>query len=181
MGGGDIRYRVERAVLDEPFASSAFLGDKWLGIAQAVIGTIRREHQASLLFMGNGRGTADVSGLPLIFTTGNPIYNILYTIRLTPSVMNTTNRQSLHTVSETYPLFVSEWSDGGPDFGRSSAFAADLIERLAAGGAAADWKAGPRGVEGGSAPRCSPPRLGMRVGAAIPQPAPPVVRAFGFA
>jgi len=174
-----IRYRDQPAVLYEPFASSSFLADNWLGIAQAVIGTIRREHQASLLFMGNGRGTADVSGLPLIFTTGNPIYNILYTIRLTPSVMNTTNRQSLHTVSETYPLFVSEWSDGGPDFGRSSAFAADLIERLAAGWAAANWNAEPRLVTDASAHRFSATRWGMLVQRAIAQPVRPLLTSYG--
>lgn len=174
-----IRYRDQPAVLYEPFASTSLLADNWLGIAQAVIGTIRREHQASLLFMGNGKGTADVNGLPLMFTSGNPIYNMVYTIRLTPSVMNTTNRQSLHTLSETYPLFVSEWSDGGPDFGRSSAFAADLIERLAAGWAAANWNAEPRLVANAPAHRFSATRWGMLVQRAIAQPVRPLLTSYG--
>jgi hypothetical protein len=169
------RYRDQPAVLYEPFASTSLLADNWLGIAQAVIGTIRREHQGSLLFMGNGKGTAGVEGLPLIFTSGDPIYNLVYTLRLAPSVMNTVKRESLQTLSHDYPLFVSEWSDSGPDFGRSSAFAADLIGRVGAGWAAANWNTEPSLVISAGAHKFSATRWGMIVQRALAQPVRPLL------
>src|SRR5262249_31479924 len=105
-----LRYQDQPAVLYEPFASTAVFARNWRGIAQAVIGTIRREHPASLIFVGNGSGTADVRGLPLTFSTSEAIYNLVYTIRLTPQTLNTVDRPSLHVLTQSYPVFVSEWS-----------------------------------------------------------------------
>jgi hypothetical protein len=173
-----IRYRDQPAVLYEPFASQSLLANNWRGIALAVIGTIRRQHPASLLFLGNGKGAADVSRLPLTFATGDPIYNMVYTIRLTPQDMNTVDRLSLQALSRNYPVFVSHWSDSGPDFGRSSELAADLIERYAAGWAAANWNADPRLVHNTSAHQYSATRWGLLVQRTLAQPVKPLLRSY---
>jgi len=173
-----IRYRDQPGVLYEPFASTSVLAHTWPGIALAVIGTIRREHPASVLFLGNGSGTGDVRRLPLTYGTGDSIDNLVYTIRLTPQVMNTVDRPSLLALSRNYPVFVSQWSDSGPDFGRSSALAADLIERFAAGWSAAAWNADPRLVVNASAHRYSATRWGSQVQRAIAQPVRPLLTSF---
>ncbi len=175
------RYRDQPAVLYEPFASTSVLAGNWLGIAQAVIGTIRLEHQASLIFMGNGKGTADANGLPLLFSSGDPIYNLVYTLRLAPSVMNTVKRESLRILSESSPLFVSDWSDGGPDFGRSSTLAADLIVRMRAGWAAANWNSEPSLVLNAAAHKFAATRWGMVVQRTLAQPVRPLLIPYGRA
>lgn len=174
-----IRYRDQPAVLYEPFASISTLANNWIGIAQAVIGTIRLEHPASLLFMGNGKGTASVDGLPLVFSSGDPIYNLVYTIRLSPTVLNTAKRDSLLALSERSPVFVSEWSDGGPDFGRSSALAADLIVRVGAGWAASNWNSDPGLVVDATARKFSATRWGMVVQRTLAQPVRSLLPSYG--
>ena len=173
-----IRYRDEPAVLYEPFASKSVLATNWPGIALAVIATIRREHTGSLLFLGNGTGTADVRRLPLAYGTGDPINNLAYTIRLTPQLLNTVDRASLKALSQGYPVFVSQWSDSGPDFGRSSALAADLMERFAAGWAAANWNADPRLVVNALAHQYSATRWGSQVQRTLAQPVKPLLMPF---
>jgi len=173
-----IRYRDEPTVLYEPFASKSALARNWLGIALAVIGTIRREHPGSLLFIGNGTGTAAVDRLPLTYGTGDPISNLVYTIRLTPQLMNTVDRTTLQALSQNYPVFVSQWSDSGADFGRSSELAADLLERFAAGWAASSWNADPRLVVNALAHQYSATRWGSQVQRTLAQPVRPLLMAF---
>lgn len=173
-----IRYRDEPTVLYELFASESPLPANWLGIAQAVIGTIRREHTASLLFLGNKNATADVSGFPMRFTTGDPIPNLVYTIRLGSQFLNTVNRAQLEALAQSYPVFVSRWSDSGGDFGRSAELAADLIERYAIGWAAGGWNAEPRIVPNAAAHQFTPTRWGLAVQRALAQPVKPLLVAF---
>jgi hypothetical protein len=174
-----LRYQDQPAVLYEPFASVSALAPNWLGIAQAVIGTIRPQHPASLLFIGNGSGTADVRELPLTFTTGDAIYNLVYTMRLTPQLMNTVDRLSLQALAQNYPVFVSEWSDSGPDFGRSSALSAELIASCTVGWAAANWNAEPRLVFNAAAHEFSATRWGMEAQRGLAQPVRPLLMPYG--
>lgn len=175
-----IRCRDQPAVLYELFAATSVLPANWLGVAQALIGTVRREHTASLLFFGNGSATADVRGFPMKFTTGDPIQNMVYTIRLTPELLNTVDRPPLQALAQAYPVFVSHWSDGGPDFGRSSELAADLVERCGMGWAAANWNAGPRLVTNAAAHEFVPTRWGLLVQRALAQPLRPLLTPYGM-
>jgi hypothetical protein len=172
------RYRYQSAVLYEVFASDSILPANWIGISQAVIGTIRREHTASLLFVGNRYASADVSGFPLKFNTGVSIQNVVYTFRLSPQLLNTVNRPQLQTLGQAYPVFVSEWSDGGTDFGRSAELAAELIERCAIGWAICNWNAEPRLVANAATHQFAPTRWGMLAQRALAQPVKPLLVPF---
>jgi hypothetical protein len=172
------RYQDNSAVLYEPFASSSTLAPNWLGIAQALIGTIRRAHPASLLFIGNGSGTADVRRLPMKVSTGDPLYNLVYTIDLSPALLGTVDRQGLAALAQSYPVFAAGWSDGGADFGRSSELAADMIERFGLGWAAANWNSEPRLVLNAAARQFAPTRWGRQAQRLLAQPVPPLLAAF---
>lgn len=173
-----VRYKDEPTVLYELFASDRVLPPNWLGIAQAVIGTVRREHTASLLFVGSTNATADVSGFPMKFGTGDAIPNLVYTIRLSSALLNTANRQQLQALAQDYPLFVSQWSDGGGDFGRSTELASDLIERCAIGWAASSWNAEPRLVTNAAAHQFASTRWGLLVQRTLAQPVKPLLVPF---
>jgi hypothetical protein len=176
-----IRYQDEPAVLYEVFSSDSVLADNWLEVAQTVIGTIRREHTASLLFVGNGTAAADVRGFPLRFTTGDPVHNLVYTIRLTPQLLSTVDRPQLQTLANAYPVFASQWSDGGTDFSRASELASALLQRYGMGWASANWNAPPRLVIDAAAHRFAPTRWGLVAQRALALPVKPMLTPFGGA
>jgi hypothetical protein len=176
-----IRYQDEPTVLYEVFSSDSVLADSWLEVAQTVIGTIRREHTASLLFVGNGTAAADVRGFPLRFTTGDPVHNLVYTIRLTPQLLSMVDRPQLETLANAYPVFASQWSDGGADFGRASELASALLQRYGIGWASANWNAAPRLVVDAAAHRFAPTRWGLVAQRALALPVKPMLTPFGGA
>jgi Cellulase (glycosyl hydrolase family 5) len=174
-----IRYKDEPAVLYELFAANSSLAHNWLGVAQALIGTVRREHTASLLFVSNGAATADLSGFPLRFTTGELVHNLVYTIRMTPQLLNTVDRAQLQSLTQRCPVFVSQWSGSGTDLGRSSELAADMMERYGVGWAAANWNAEPRIVIDAGTSQFVPTRWGLLVQRALALPVRARLARFG--
>ena len=74
------RYQTEPRVLFEIFASASALPANWLQSASTLATTIRALNSASVIFLGSGRGGADVTGLPLLSPSGDPFWNVVYTI-----------------------------------------------------------------------------------------------------
>jgi Cellulase (glycosyl hydrolase family 5) len=110
--------------------------------AQIMVGAIRRVNQASLIFVSGGIGGADVSQLPLLFPTGDPVFNLVYTIDVSPSTAPRPDDGALSAVAQSYPLFASTWSEDGD--GRLGPYVADLFGRYGIGWAASNWNAEPR-------------------------------------
>jgi hypothetical protein len=140
-----IHYQNEPAVLFEIYSSPLSIGNKWLSAAQTIIGIIRSEHPASLLFVGSGFGDADTMGLPLRFTTGDPTPNIVYTLSMASGQqLSLANESALAKLSQSFPVFASDWSAfTAGDIDRSAERAANLFCRYGIGWAAANWNAEP--------------------------------------
>jgi hypothetical protein len=109
-----------------------------------LVATIRQWKPTSLIFLSSGNGGADVSGLPLLSPAGDPVFNLVYTIGVSPAHAPNPNDGKLKALAKSYPVFASVWLDGGSDFGRSSARVPDLFDRYGIGWAASSWNAEPR-------------------------------------
>jgi hypothetical protein len=138
------RYEDVPAVLYEIWSSPKPLAAGWMDAASVLVGRLRLNHPASLLFLGATDGGTSVDGLPLRFSTGQPVHNIVYTVRAARSEVSPANGQMLRLFARAFPLFVSEWSDVDTDLGRSADAAAALFDRLGMGWAASTWNAEPR-------------------------------------
>jgi hypothetical protein len=138
------RYQDTPAVLYEIWSSAKPLTAGWLEAASALVGRLRLNHPASLLFLGSADGGTSVDGLPLRFSTGQPVHNIMYTVRAARSDASIADGQMLRLFARSFPLFVSEWSDAEANFGRDADAAAALFDRLGMGWAASTWNAEPR-------------------------------------
>jgi hypothetical protein len=140
-----VHYQDEPAVLFEIYSSPSPIDEKWLAAAQTLIGVIRSEHPASLLFVGSGSGDADTTGLPVRFTTGDPTPNIVYTLGMSSDQqLSLANETALAKLSQSFPVFASDWSTSSAgDLDRSAESAANLFSRYGIGWAAASWNAEP--------------------------------------
>ena len=167
------RYANEPAVLFEIFASDSPLTGNWLDVALMLVGVIRREHPASLLFLGNGSGGPDIAGLPLRFSTGASVPNIVYTVRVDPRHLPNTRDAQLAGLTNSFPLVASQWSNGGPGFDRSSELAADVFGRYGIGWVASSWNVAPRLVANAAAHDFSPTAWGLTVLRAVSLPMKP--------
>ncbi len=136
------RYREEPGVLYEIFTAAP--SPEWLRIAEVLVGVIRHQNPASLIFLGSGKGGVDVAGLPLRFSAGDPVFNLVYTINISAGSSIHQDERQLHVLAQSYPLFASSWTDDGADLGRSSEHAARSFERYGIGWAASNWNAEPR-------------------------------------
>jgi len=164
-------YQDEPAVLFEIFSSPLPISGDWFSAAQRLIGFIRRQHPASLLFVGNGSGTVDTSGLPLRFTTGDPTPNIVHTIRVAPQTQFSTSDQNLlASLTHSFPVLTSDWSSGASGFDRSAEFTANLFSRYGIGWAASNWNGEPRLVTNSDGHNFSPTRWGLAVQRAMTLP-----------
>jgi len=163
------RYQDNPAVLYELFAASQPLARDWPDIAAHLIGTVRQEHTASLLVVGNGAASLNVDGLPFRFTTGDPIHNLIYGVRLTPELLSGADHTRLRALAQGYPLMASEWLEGA-EGARAADLSASLLERLGAGWVAANWNAAPRIVNDAHAHNFAPTRFGLVVKRALASP-----------
>lgn len=167
------RYADEPAVLFELFASDFPLAGNWLDVALMLVGVIRKEHPASLVFVGNGSGGPDIAGLPLRFSTGDPVPNIVYTVRVDPQHLPNTRDAQLAGLTDAFPLVASQWSNGGSGFDRSSELAAGVFGRYGIGWFASSWNAPPRLVGDAAGHDFSPTAWGLTVLRALSAPAKP--------
>jgi hypothetical protein len=161
------RYQEQPGALFEPFATRAPLGDDWPDAGLELVHTIRSVHQSSFLVL---------PGEPLRFE-GAVVPNVVYSIRDT--------RDSRPQLDERFAAFarrnavlVSEWSNEGPDLGRSAISKAGLFERLEISWCACNWNAPPRLVADASRGRFSETRFGLIVRRALAAPVRPALTPF---
>ena len=161
------RYQEQPGALFEPFATTAPLGDDWPDAGLELVHTIRSVHQSSLLVL---------PGEPLRFE-GAVVANVVCSIRDT--------RDSRPQLDERFAAFarrnavlVSEWSNEGPDLGRSAIANAGLFERLELSWCAANWNAPPRLVADPARHRFTETRFGLIVRRALAGPVRPALTPF---
>ena len=168
-------YQDEPGVLYELFSVTSALPNGWLDAAMIVIGAVRLANPSSLIFVGNGAASSDVTGLPLRFSTGDPVFNVAYTISVAASQFPDPNDTQLRSLAASYPVFASPWSDGAADFGRSAEEAANLFERYGMGWLAENWNAEPSLVTNAASHDFAPTRWGLVVQRAMAQPVKPLL------
>jgi len=165
-------YQDEPGVLYELYTASGPLEGGWPDAANRLIGAVRREHPASLIFVcGSGAG-ANTEGLPLRFSTGQPAPNLVYTLRFTPRQSPASADLRFRGFAQSFPVFASEWSDTGADLGRSSEAAGLLFDRYGMGWTAANWNAEPRLVQNAAARNFTETRFGRLVRRTLASPLP---------
>jgi len=138
------RYQNEPGVLFEIFASPLPLAANWLQAAAALVTTIRQQNPSTLIFVSSGNGGVDVTGLPLQLPTGAPIFNLVYTVSVSPMSFPGPDDGPLGVFADLYPVFASTWSDDPSNVSRLSPYAAEFFGRHSMGFAAANWNADPR-------------------------------------
>jgi len=172
------RYKGNNAVLYELFASTAPLDPTWPQEAAMLIGTIRREAQAALIFVGGGKGGSDVSQLPLLFPTCDPIFNIVYTTDVSTAT-DPPDSGPLSALAECYPVFASTWSE--PDDGRIGPYIADIFGRYGIGFAAANWNAAPNLIVDAANHDFTATAWGLVASRAAAAPVRPMRQPFSYA
>jgi hypothetical protein len=155
-----VHFQDVPGVLFEIYSTNGPLPPAWPENAGQLIGVIRREHPASLIFVGGVGGGRDLTGLPLRFATGSPIHNLVYTVRLGPQEGPSRINPRVPYFVQAYPLFASVWTDSYPDLGRSADLAGGWLERLGIGWTACNWNAEPRLVINAAKHDFTPTRFG---------------------
>ncbi len=159
------RYRSMPSVLFEVLSTTTPVSGDWLAAVQILIGWIRTVSPAALLFIGNGTGTPDVTGLPILFSNGDPAPNIVYTIRVGPGQQPPNDEASgLTVLSQLFPVVATEWANfSASAFDRSAELAAETFSQLGIGWIAAAWSAEPKLVANSAAKDFTPTKWGLVV------------------
>jgi hypothetical protein len=168
-------YQDEPGVLYEVLSSPQPLPSDWLAVAAMLVGTIRLQNPASLIFLSSGRGGVDISGLPLRFATGDAVYNIAYTIDVSDSSVPDSDDAQLRAFAASYPLFASPWSQADVDLDRSSEAVSNLFSRYGMGWIASNWNADPRLVLDADAHDFAATRWGSVARRALALPVKPLL------
>jgi len=164
------RYQDEPGVLYEIYAASSPLPQGWPDAANRLIGTVRREHPAALIFLSGAAAGADVNGLPVRFATGEPVHDLVYTVRFAPQMAQASHDPRFRSFTQNFPVVASQWSDSGPDLGRTADLAVQLFERYGIGWIAASWNVEPRLVKNAAARNYAATRFGNAVRRALTLP-----------
>ena len=173
------RYQQQPGVLYEVFSCPTPLAPNWLQTAATLVGTVRQQHPGSVIFLGSGNGGADLTGLPLRFPTGDPVFNIVYTISVSSESPPNPDDGQLQALAASYPVFASQWSDDSPDLGRSSIHVADLFDRYGIGWAAANWNSPPLLVSDSVNHDFTPTGWGLIAERAFKLPVKPLLKRLG--
>jgi Cellulase (glycosyl hydrolase family 5) len=173
------RYKANSGVLCELFSSSSSLSANWPQVASTLIATIRQRTPSALIFVGSGNGGSDVSGLPFLSANDDPMFNLVYTIAVSPEIPPNLDGGKLAALAQSNPVFASLWSDGGSDFGRSSSRVPDLFDRYGIGWAASSWNAEPRLVVDAAGRDFTATGWGMIAARAFRLPAKLLLKPFG--
>jgi hypothetical protein len=171
-------FQDEPGVLYEIYSASSPFLDGWPEAANQLIGEIRREHPAALIFVSGAGAGVDTSGLPLRFATDDPVHDLIYTVRFAPQRSPARNDPQFRSFAQSYPVFASEWSDSGLDLGRSSETVGQLLERYGIGWTALNWNAEPRLVRNAAAHQFTATRFGNIIRRALTLPVKPQIIPF---
>jgi hypothetical protein len=163
-------YQDEPGILYDISLTTSPPPNNWLNTVEMLVGIIRLQNPASLIFVSKGKAGADVTDLPLRFSTGDAVPNLVYAIDVSPGLLPSPDDPQLRFLSASYPVFACPWSDSGIDFGRSSEETANLFERYGMGWVASSWNSEPRMVLNATAHDFAPTRWGLVVRRAIAQP-----------
>jgi Cellulase (glycosyl hydrolase family 5) len=164
-------YQDEPAALFELYAATGRIGVGWEDAAEVLIGSIRRIHPASLLFVRAAAGGDSLNGLPLLYATGQPAPNIVYTIGA-PATAGVYPLDRLSSFAHRFPLFISTWADVDDPLGRLAETTGRLASSLGLGFAASSWTEDPRLVLDVDNHRYTPTRFGNAVLRALALPTP---------
>jgi hypothetical protein len=137
------RYKDEPGILYEIYASTRALAPGWIQTALSLIGTIRSQNSAAMIFVNTGNN-ADFTGFPLLLPTGDPMFNLVYTVNISPQNSPGPDDGPLASFADSYPMFASTWSDDATNPSRVSPYVGDFFARHSIGFAAANWNADPR-------------------------------------
>jgi hypothetical protein len=138
------RYKDQPGVLYELFAAPGPLAANWLQSAASLLGTIRAQNSAAMIFVNTGNNGTDFTGLPLCFPTGAPIFNVVYTVNISPQNPPGPDGGPMGSFADANPVFASTWSDDAGNPSRLSPYLGDFFGRHSIGFAAANWNADPR-------------------------------------
>jgi hypothetical protein len=172
------RYNGQNAVLYELFASTAPLEPTWPQDAQVLIGSVRAANQAALIFVGGGLGGVDLTHLPLLFPTGEPVFGLVYTIDVSPTTASQADDGALSAFAASYPVFASTWTEGDD---RLAPYIADLFGRNGIGWAAANWNADPFLIADAANHDFTSTSWGLVAQRAAAAPAPQLLQPFIYA
>lgn len=137
-------FQDEPAALFEIFASELPVQGNWFPSALALVGTIRAQHPASLIFLGNGTAQSDPAGLPVRYTTGEPVPNVVYTIRVSTQQLSFDEQCAISALAKSSAVFASDWSvDASDGVYRSAEVVGNFLATEATGWAASAWNAQP--------------------------------------
>jgi len=173
-----MRYKENAAVLYELFASPTALDANWFQAALSLIGTIRQQNTAAMIFVNTGTNGTDFSGLPLTFPTGEPIFNLVYTVNVTAESTPGLDDSLLASFADQYPVFASIWSDDAESPSRLSPYLGEFFGRHNVGWAAANWNADPRLVADAANHDFTSTGWGLIVGRAATLPVQPYLKPF---
>jgi hypothetical protein len=170
------RYLRTPSVLYETLSTPAAATGDWLQAMQILIGWIRTVDPAATLFVGNGTAAPDVTALPILFSTGDPAPNLVYTIRVGPGQQPPSDESAgLTALAASFPVVATYWANFSPSgLDRSSELTAEAFSRLGIGWVAAGWNSEPRLVANAMTSDFTPTKWGLVVqrAAALPTKEP---------
>lgn len=164
------RYSDEPAVLFDLYTSphSALVDDLtgfdtdwdlWTLWVRMIVAELRRQHPRALCFVSGLNWAADLSGLPIVGTEGQPIPNLVYSAHVYPR--RDTPLAAICALSRSHPVFVTEWGGWQSDisWGERTAM---VLRDVVAGWTAAHWNAEPPLIQA-SGSRLAPTAFGAVV------------------
>ncbi len=172
------RFATNPSVLYEIFASSVPLGSDWSQLAQQLIGAVRSRSSAAIVFVNTGNGGIDDAQFPLLFPTGDPVFNIVYTISVGPGIAPIPEEGVLASLAENYPVCATIWTD---DPGGLTPYSGDLFGRYGIHWAASNWNSDPRLVANAGAHEFSATSWALTVQRAAAYPIKPFLQPFSYA
>jgi hypothetical protein len=172
------RYWENHGVLYELVAPPSVSGGDWQQLAAALVGGIRSKNPASMIFLASGNSGVNINGLPLCFSSGTPVFNLVYVIDVSSGGYSEADCRQLEAFANSFPVFASNWREDEADFGRLTGFVAGLLDRYGIGWAASSWNASPRLVADAEHHDFTPSGWGLTVQRAMKLPLAPLLKSF---
>lgn len=169
-------FATSTSILYEVFATSDPLGSGWTQQAQILIGAIRARNSAAMIFVNTGNGGVAFSDLPLLFPTGEPVFNIVYTISAGAGNEPAPEEGVLAGLAEKYPVCATIWKD---DPSGITPYVADVFGRYGIHWTASSWNDSPLLVANAGAHDFSATGWGLIVQRAANYPVRPFLQPLG--